>query len=82
MTPARLRECLSILGWTQRGLAELLLCNNRVVRRWASGDGTVPERVAAWIERLAAYHARHPPPAQWKTRGLTVAPAPSDQPIR
>jgi len=52
----------------QRGLAEALACNDRLVRRWAAGDGSVPEPIAAWIERLAAHRLNHPPPDDWKTR--------------
>lgn len=61
MTPERLRECLAALRWSQRGLADALACDERQVRRWAAG-ATVPPSVAAWLERLASYHERHPPP--------------------
>jgi transcriptional regulator with XRE-family HTH domain len=63
MTPARLRECLALLRWSQRGLAEALACDERQVRRWAAG-ATVPPAIAAWLDRLAAYHARNPPPGR------------------
>ncbi len=62
MTPDRLRECLAALDWTQRGLARLLGQDERQVRRWATGEYPVPSPVAAWLDRLAAYHAKHPPP--------------------
>lgn len=57
MTPARLRECLALLRWSQLGLADILGYDPRLVRRWASGARPVPPDVAAWIERAAAFHA-------------------------
>lgn len=63
MTPDRLRECLALLRWSQRGLADALGADERQVRRWADGSYAIPEPVAAWLDRLAAYHAKHPPPA-------------------
>lgn len=68
MTPDRLRECLALLRWSQRGFAEALSCDDRLVRRWASGDATIPPDVAAWLEALAAAHAAHPAPSGWRRR--------------
>ena len=47
-----------------RGLADALGVDDRQVRRWAMGDYAIPEQVAAWLDRLATYHARHPPPGR------------------
>lgn len=69
MTPDRLREILTLLRWTQRGLAEALTCDERLARRWASGAASVPLQVAEWLETLAATHKAHPPPQGWRTRG-------------
>jgi ribosome-binding protein aMBF1 (putative translation factor) len=63
MTPERMRECLSLLRWSQRGLADALDMDERQVRRWAAG-AAVPAAVAAWLDRLASYHAKHPPPGR------------------
>jgi transcriptional regulator with XRE-family HTH domain len=63
MTPDRFRECLALLRWSQRGLADALEMDERQVRRWAAG-ATVPPAVAAWLEKLAAIHAKHPPPGR------------------
>ena len=63
MTPQRLRECLALLRWSQRGLADALDADERQVRRWAAG-AAIPPAVAAWLDRLAAYHAKHPPPGR------------------
>ncbi len=62
MTPTRLRECLTALDWTQRGLARLLGRQEGTVRQWARGAVQIPEDVSAWLEKLATYHAKHPPP--------------------
>lgn len=69
MTPTRLRDCLALLRWSQRGLADALACDDRLVRRWASGDAEVPPEVAAWLDKLAATHQTHPPPTDWRKRG-------------
>jgi transcriptional regulator with XRE-family HTH domain len=61
MTPDRFRECLALLHWSQRGLADILGMDERQVRRWASG-ATIPEPIADWMEKLARYHERNPPP--------------------
>jgi hypothetical protein len=63
MTPDRFRECLALLHWSQRGLAETLYCDDRLVRRWAQGSEPVPETIAGWIENLARAHEASPPPA-------------------
>ena len=68
MTPGRLRECLAALRWSQRGLAEALGCDDRLVRRWASGDASVAPDVAEWLERAATFHADNPAPVEWKRR--------------
>ena len=66
MTSTRLRECLDALGWSQRGLADMLGLHETRVRRWARGLVEVPPEVAQWLETLAATHAAHPLPAGWQ----------------
>ena len=56
MSADRFRECLSMLHWSQRGLAEILYCDDRLVRRWAQGSEPVPESIARWIEKLVGAH--------------------------
>jgi hypothetical protein len=34
------------------------------VRQWARGAVQIPEDVAAWLDKLATYHAKHPPPSR------------------
>lgn len=67
MTGARLRECLALLRWSQRELAQALGCNDRLTRRWAGDGAPIPENVADWLETLAHAHANHPPPAKWRS---------------
>lgn len=62
MTPARLRECLDLLGWSQRELANQIGLHETRTRRWASGRYPVPPPVEQWLERLVACHAANPPP--------------------
>lgn len=62
MTPARLRECLTLLAWSQRGLAALLDRQEGTVRQWARGAVQIPDDVAAWLNKLAKFHERNPAP--------------------
>jgi hypothetical protein len=62
MTPTRFRECLAILGLTQRGLAPFLGCTDRTPRHWAAGGHPIPEKVAAWLEEWVAIRLAHPDP--------------------
>lgn len=64
MTPDRFRDVLAELHWSQRGLADILARDERQVRRWASGQYPVPDDVAAWLEKLATFHAASPPPGK------------------
>lgn len=50
MTPERYRECLDLLGLTQRGLSRVLRCSDRITREWATGVSSVPREVAVWLE--------------------------------
>lgn len=60
MTATRLRLILSMLHWTQRGLAADLECSDRLVRMWAQADAAIPEDIADWLEALAALHTARP----------------------
>jgi hypothetical protein len=68
MTPARYRECLGIVGQSQSGLADLLGCNARLTRAWATGRSEVPCGIARWLEEWVAVRLAHPdpkPPTDW-----------------
>jgi transcriptional regulator with XRE-family HTH domain len=64
MTPNRLRECLVLLRWSQRGLAEALGRPEGTVRQWARGAVRVPDLVADWLDRAGRWHADNPPPSR------------------
>jgi transcriptional regulator with XRE-family HTH domain len=68
MTPERMRECLSALGWSQRALAARLGLPDRsaTVRQWCNGHTRIPEHVAAWLEHVAAPIAAQPLPPGWQ----------------
>ncbi|MGI4796934.1 MAG: hypothetical protein ACRYG8_23360 [Janthinobacterium lividum] len=70
MTPARLIECLTILGWSTTILAHQLDCREELTRRWRAGKQgySIPDGVADWIERRAAAALADPAPAEWKRR--------------
>lgn len=68
MSPARFKACLTALHWTQRGLAAILEYDDRLIRRWASGDAPIPASVATWLETLTQAHEALPPPQDWKRR--------------
>ena len=62
MTPERFRECLNILEYTTRGIAEVLGRPDRRVRRWSQGIIAIPDEVATWLDGMARYTQEHPPP--------------------
>lgn len=62
MTPERLRECLTALCWSQRGLARNLNKAEGTVRQWARGKLSIPEDVAVWLERCGRFMEENPPP--------------------
>ena len=53
MTPAAFRAAVERLGWSYRGLADMVQIDERQVRRWAAGNA-IPPHIAAWIERAVA----------------------------
>jgi hypothetical protein len=62
VTADRFRACLDALSWSGRGLAALLDMDERQVRRWASGQYSIPEPIADWLDTLARFHESHPAP--------------------
>lgn len=62
MTPARLAECLTLLRWSRRSLADATGYDESTVRLWLSGRYPTPPLIARWIERAATFHAKHPAP--------------------
>jgi DNA-binding transcriptional regulator YiaG len=70
MTPTEFAAAVDRLGWSQRGLADLLGCDDRLVRRWANGERSFPPSLVAWLRTLATFHAAHPPPTDWRRRAV------------
>ncbi len=62
MTPNRLRECLTTLGLTARGLARMTGRQDGAGPDWLIGRYAVPANVAAWLERAMEWHLANPPP--------------------
>lgn len=60
--PLGLRPLLLDIGWSGRHLAEVTDFNERDVRRWVVGQGTPPDWLEAWLQRLAEFHRSNPPP--------------------
>jgi transcriptional regulator with XRE-family HTH domain len=62
MTPDELRDCLDILGWSQRQLSFETEVDEGTVRKWARGKNPIPESIANWIVKLSNFHIENPPP--------------------
>ena len=62
MTPTHFRECLTLLDWTQRGLARQLGYAEGTVRLWARGALPIPDQVADWLVARADHAEATPPP--------------------
>lgn len=77
MTPARLAECITTLDWTQRGLARRLGRGEQTIRQWLAGTVRIPSDVAAWLEKVARFVERNPPPARQNQSPATDTMRPS-----
>ena len=62
MSSYRLLICLSVLGWSERDLARRTGRHQTSVVRWTKGLSPVPDEEAAWLEKLANFHAANPAP--------------------
>ena len=78
MNATRYRRCLDLLGLSQRGLAPLLGCSDRLTREWATGKADVPPTIAAWLEANVRALRADPeveltrPPADWRRKPDTL----------
>jgi hypothetical protein len=61
MNPTRLRECLHVLGWSARYLAQITARHEHQVRRWLKG-AAIPPEIAEWLESRVRAAERTPPP--------------------
>jgi hypothetical protein len=58
-----------VLRLSQRGLAPILGCSDRLTRDWAMGYAAIPPQVAAWLEQCVAIRQANPdppPPDDWR----------------
>jgi hypothetical protein len=62
MTSTHFRECLTLLDWTQRGLARQLGYAEGTVRQWARGALPIPVAVAEWLVQRADHAEATPTP--------------------
>lgn len=62
MSGAELRACLAAIGWSIRTLAERASVRQTTAQRWAMDQQRIPPLIAAWLTKLAQYHAKHPAP--------------------
>jgi transcriptional regulator with XRE-family HTH domain len=62
MTPTHFRQCLTLLDWTQRGLARQLGYAEGTVRQWARGALPIPDQVADWLVARADHAEATPAP--------------------
>ncbi len=74
MTPERMRDCLAILGWSQRGFADIINVDEARVRKWARGAGhPMPKDLAVWLERRARAMEGDPPPPVPRARPVATS---------
>jgi ribosome-binding protein aMBF1 (putative translation factor) len=73
MSRYRLSVCLAILGWPVSELARRIKEHRNTVQRWLDGKAAIDPAVAAWLEKLAAFHVANPSPAALKAHGSDVA---------
>jgi hypothetical protein len=60
-----LNECLEIICWSKRALAEILNISPRLIQRWANGQNPTPDNVLEWLRGLAKAHDQFPLPCNW-----------------
>lgn len=58
----RLRAALRTLRWSYGDLGMALMRPASTMRSWGIGQAPVPCDVLAWVELLAAFHRKLPPP--------------------
>ena len=63
MTPDEMADCLDAIGWSRLGLAKRTGKQSSTVEQWYRGKVRVPDPVARWLRRFAAFHRKNPPPA-------------------
>lgn len=62
LTGRELAECLMVLHWSERGLAQILDQPHAKINRIVNGRGCLPPDESEWIRTLASFHRDHKPP--------------------
>jgi hypothetical protein len=62
MTGGDFAAAVDELGWSNAWLARYVGCDERLVRKWITGELRVPPAIAAWIHTRLLYHRAQPPP--------------------
>jgi len=62
MTGDELDDCLTRIGWSQMRLADRLGIRHTTVVRWRHDRQPIPEPIAHWLDKVARFHDRTPPP--------------------
>ena len=63
----RFRQAREKVRWSNRTIADEFRCDERMVRRWASGQSPIPAVVLAHMTYLEQAHSK-PAPQDWRTR--------------
>jgi transcriptional regulator with XRE-family HTH domain len=66
MTGERFATLRHATGWSRRYVADLLQCDEKLVRRWETGAAPVPAQVAEWLAAVARAIERLPAPDDWR----------------
>lgn len=56
MSVERLKECMALLNWEPKYLAQKLRVEPKTVKAWLSGKSWPPLTVSAWLERRVEEH--------------------------
>ena len=62
MNSAQFRHALTAIGWTYRTLTTRLGIPENHGKLWSAGADSVPEEIAAWLQKLAVAHRNNPAP--------------------
>jgi ribosome-binding protein aMBF1 (putative translation factor) len=55
-----------MLGWSRHRIADVLQCDEDMIRLMEIGQRLIPLSVAQWLWDLVDYHTKHPPPPNWQ----------------
>lgn len=63
----RMSEARTAIGWTGRYLSRIIgIKSDLGIREREAGIRSIPEEFLQWIEKVAAFHKKNPPPPIFK----------------